>query len=110
MTTPPVTAPSRRRRFLAGMLCSVLVVACWTGLCLWLRTAHELPYFFELQQFGIFNLYILALLPYLLACMLAARKKTAWWSFGAVAGMLLALAAPVTIALLAASGMPAMRY
>lgn len=101
---------SRWRRFGSGMLMSLLIVAAWSALCFRMRGGYTGPFWLELYSFGIFNIYILALLAQMVACLLLARRKTGWWSAGAVSGTVLGAAGPVALALIAASGMPAMRY
>jgi hypothetical protein len=97
------------RRFGRGMLLALLIVVVWSAICWGLRD-YTGPYWLELRQVGIFNLYVLAMLAQMVLCLLLARRNTLWWSAGAVCGTLLGAAGPVALALIAASGMPAMRY
>lgn len=100
----------RWRRFGSGMLMSLLIVAAWSVLCFRMRSGYTGPLWMELYGFGIFNIYFLALLAQIVAYLLLARHNTLWWSAGAVSGTVLGAAGPVALALIAASGMPAMRY
>ncbi|MGK5026373.1 hypothetical protein [Janthinobacterium sp. RB2R34] len=109
MSNKPKNPVSPWRRFGNGMLVSLLIVAAWSVICWYLRD-YSGPCQMELNALGIMPLYVLAMLAYMVVCLLLARRKTLWWSSGAVAGTLLGAAGPITLALIAASGMPAMRY
>lgn len=100
----------RWRRFARGMLVSLLIVMAWSAICWHLYRGYGDSFWPGVIETSVFNVYILVMLAYLVICLLLARWKTLWWSGGAVCGTLLGVAGPVALALIAASGMPAMRY
>lgn len=100
----------RGRRFARGMLVSLLIVAAWSAICWHLYRGYGDSFWPGVIETSVFNVYILVMLAYMVICLLLARWKTFWWSGGAVCGTLLGLAVPVALALIAASGMPTMRY
>lgn len=98
------------RRFGSGMLSSLLIVLAWSAICWAFSKSDTGLFWMTLREFGIFNMYVLAILAQIVVCLVLARRNTLWWSAGAIGGTLLVAAGPVAVALIVASGMPAMRY
>lgn len=109
MANNPQHPDGQWRRFGRGMLLALLIVVVWSAIC-WNLRNYSGPYWLELRQIGIFNLYVLAMLAQMMVGLLLARWKRWWWSAGIICGTLLGMAGPIALALIAASGMPAMRY
>ena len=98
------------RRFGRGMLLALLIVVVWSAIC-WNLRDYSGPFWMELNQMiELFPLYVLVMLAQIVVALLLARWKTWWWSAGIVCGTVLGMAGPIVLALIAASGMPAMRY
>lgn len=109
MANNPQHPDGHWRRFGRGMLLALLIVVVWSAIC-WNLRHYSGPFWMELDQIGLFPLYVLAMLAQMVVALLLARWKSWWWSAGIICGTLLGMAGPIALALIAASGMPAMRY
>ena len=107
MANNPQHPDGHWRRFGRGMLLALLIVVAWSAIC-WNLRDYSGPFWMELDQIGLFPLYVLAMLAQMAVALV--RWKSWWWSAGIICGTLLGMAGPIALALIAASGMPAMRY